>query len=160
VADNIRYSDVCETLGMNKTVQTTLNALMEVIADMELDISHFTYKYNKTEKFFNSISKKDYNLSANNQIYMESFEHNADIKETSRNSYRSGIGMFLKHLRSVDCATIPVSIILEFLNNIHGSEATKMNTHAHIIALMRYIVKNNINGAFDKVSKEVLIYLI
>jgi hypothetical protein len=158
VKNSKTYSEVCDNLGMNKTVQTTINTLKEVISDLGIDIKHFTYKYTISDKL-GKASIKEYNFSENNQQYYDTFKNSFD-KITSWQQYKVDNGSFLEALNEKDFATITIADIENYVNSKNAGEQTKNNCKAHIRSMMIYAVKNNINGAFDKVSKDILVYLI
>jgi hypothetical protein len=158
VKDSKTYSELCEKLGMNKTVQTTITALKEAITAHEIDIKHFTYKYTiGPERVSTSI--KEYQLAPINQIYYDNYKDSFD-KVTSFQQYKVTIGDFLEKLDNKDFATITAADIETYVDSKHGSEQTKRNAKCHIRAMMIYLVKNDIANAFTKASKEVLVYLI
>lgn len=158
VKDSKTYSELCEKLGMNKTVQTTITALKEAVSAGNFDISHFTYKYTiNPERVSTAI--KEYHLCEINQRYYDSYKDSFD-KVTSFQQYKVTIGDFLEKLDSKDFATITATDIETYVDGKHGSEQTKRNAKCHIRAMMIYLVKNDIENAFAKVSKEVLVYLI
>jgi len=158
VKNSKTYSEVCEKLGMNKSVQTTINTLKDVISSLNIDIKHFTYKYTISENAGKSAIK-DYNLSKDNQKYYDAFQSSFE-KVTSFQQYKVNLGPFLESLNSKDFASITVNDIENFVNSKNASEQTKKNAQAHIRSMMIYAVKNDINGVYDKVSKDMLVYLI
>jgi hypothetical protein len=156
VALAVSYPDIVEKLGMNKTVTTHMKNVKIACEQEKIDTSHL--KVWKSETYVPPT--KQYKLSSDNQKYFDAFENNEAVKEQSKAAYRSGTGLFLEHINEVDCATITPDVIETFVSNKQGSEDTKKNAQAHILALLRYIVKNNVNDAYGKVSKDMLVYLI
>ena len=150
------YPEVLRNLGLNDTVTTHTKNVKAVCEQEGIDTSHL--KVWKSETYVPPL--KQYKLSEDNQKYFDAFENNEAVRESSKAAYRSGTGLFLESLNDVDCATITPDVIETFVSNKQGSEATKQNAQAHILALLRYIVKNDINKAYGKVSKDMLVYLI
>jgi len=156
VADSKSYPEIVEKLGMNKTVQTHGRNVRFACEQLGINTDHI--KVWKSETYVPTL--KVYHLSEDNQKYFNAFENNSDIRESSKAAYRSGTGLFLESIGEADCATITPDAIETYVAFKEGKEDTKKNAHAHILALMRYIVKNDINGAYGKVSKDMLVYLI
>lgn len=153
VKSSKRYTEVCDKLGFNSTVSTTKQAIKEKIEELQLDITHFDYKYTKSEAHEESTKNrvKQFVLSFENQIYYDSFESN--MKSASFPTYKATCGNFLEQLGNKDFAIIDITDITEYT-------AGKKNAEAHLRSLMIYIVKNKIGGAVEKVSKDMLIWLI
>jgi len=152
------YSEVCETLGLNKTTQTTINNIKNAITNLNLNTSHFTYKYTVSDKV-GGQNVKEYSLSETNQKYYDAFQNNFD-KLISWQQYKVHCGVFLESLKDKDFATITIEDLENYVNSLTGSQQTINNSKAHIRSMMIYVVKNNIAEAFEKVSKEMLLYLI
>jgi len=155
VANSKSYPDVVDRLGMNKTVTTHMKNVKKVCEENNVDTSHL--KIWKSDNYITPL--KQYSLSSDNQKYFDAFENNEAVKESSKAAYRSGIGMFLEVLRGLDCGFVSPDDIKMYINSKEGSEDTKKNAQAHVNALLKYIVKNDINGAYGKVSKDLIIYL-
>jgi hypothetical protein len=150
------FPDIAEKLGLNKTVTTHLNNIKIVCEQEGINTSHL--KIWKSENYCTPM--KQYSLCEDNQAYFDAFETNEAVKESSKSAYRSGIGMFLESLKRTDCADITVDVVENYIINKEGSEATKINAQAHVMALLRYIIKNDVNGAKERVSRDLLVYLI
>jgi hypothetical protein len=158
-----RYTEVCDFLGFNSTVGTTRDAVREQIEVLHLDTSHFKYKYNKSDDWQESIKnrQKKFNISEDNQQYYDSLEQEFEAKQTSFITYKPNIGAYLEFIGDKDFTTVTVTDIENYVkDNKDGSESTKKNCLAHIRSMMIHAVKNNVNNAVDKVSKEMLIWLI
>lgn len=155
------YSEVADNLDLNKTVQTTINFIKEKVAELGLDTTHFTYKYVITDALLQAAkeNRKQFNISEVNKEYYSAFEQSFD-KVTSWQQYKVSAGAFLESLGRKDFATITVRDLETYVDNKKVGENAKKNCKAHIRSMMAYAVKNNVSGAFDKVSKEMLIYLI
>ncbi len=163
VKESKRYTEVCDRLGFNSTVGTTKSAIKEKIAELGLDISHFEYKYNKSEKCIESAQSrvKTFDIDPINQEYYNSLEREFEAKQTSFITYKPNVGAFLEFLGNKDFATVTVTDIENYVrDNKDGSESTKKNCLAHIRSMMIHAVKNNVNNVVDKVNKEMLIWLI
>lgn len=115
-------------------------------------------KYTKSAKVeaANELKKKQFNLSEINQRYYNSFESKFDGKPTSFAQYKVDIGSFMETYE--DVAEITITDIENYINGWEGK--TRDNKKAHIRSLLQWIVKNNVGGAGNKVSREILIYLI
>lgn len=156
------YSELCESLGMNKTVQTTINTLKDKVIELNLNTDHFTFKYTKTDKVLQAAqhNTKQFNMVGINQMYYKEFEKSFAGKNASWQQYKVHCGDFLEKLGDKDFATITVQDIENYVDAWNASEKTKANCKAHIRSMLIYIIKNNIENAIDKVSKEMLVYLI
>jgi hypothetical protein len=155
--------NACELLGFNSTVSTTRQLISDKAIELNLDTSHFR-KYTKTEKVENSAKSriKTFNIDQVNQEYYDSFEEKKNSeKANSFINYKPDVGAYLEFLGNRDFATLSVTKIENYVKeNKEGSEATKKNCMVHIRSMMIHAVKNNVNGAVDKVSKNMLIWLI
>jgi hypothetical protein len=115
-------------------------------------------KYTKSEKFYavQPLKVKQFNLSSTNQVYYNSFESKFEGKPGSWAQYKVTVGDYLE--KCDDFALVTVADIENYVNS--HDEKIKHNKEAHLRSLMQWIVKNDVNGAMAKVSKEMLIYLI
>lgn len=156
------FSELCDKLGMNKTVQTTINVLKERVKELNLDTSHFTTKYNVSEKVYQSArnNSKQFNIVGVNKVYYDEFCKSFADRPTSWSQYKVHLGDFLEKLGNNDFATVTAEEIELYSNYGTSSKATKANCKAHIRSMLAYIVKENIEGAFGKVSKEVLVWML
>jgi hypothetical protein len=162
VKESKRYSEVCDRLGFNSTVTTTIASIKAKIEEMGLNTSHFEYKYTKSDKCVasNNSKVKVFSIMPVNQCYYNSMEKEFESKQTSFNTYKPNIGAYLESIGNKDFATVTVTDIENYVNNKDGSESTKKNCMAHIRSMMINAVKNNVNCAVDKVNKDMLIWLI
>lgn len=156
------YSELCESLGMNKTVQTTINVLKERIMELNLDTSHFTYKFNISDKMLQAAknNSKQFNITGVNKTYYDLFEKSFSGKPASWAQYKVHCGDYLEKLESKDFVNATVKEIEDFIDSLSSGEKTKLNCKAHLRSLMIFIIKENIESAVDKVSKEMLVWLI
>lgn len=146
-----RYTEVCDNLGFNNTVGTTKQIIKDRIKELGLSTLHFEYKYNKSDKYYQAHRGKDYKIDSVNQPYFDIME--SKIDSNSFNTYRCSIGNFLEHICEQDFATITPKQLEDYCGE-------KKNQMAHIRSMMITAVKENINDAVEKVSKEMLIWLI
>lgn len=161
VQESKTYSGLCKSLGMNETVQTTINTLKVSVEALKLNTDHFTFKYKVTDKVLQSAQNntKQFNLIGVNRQYYEAFEQSFD-KITSWQQYKVHCGDYLESLKEKDFATRTVEELETYVNNNQAGEKTKQNCKAHIRSMMIYIVRNNIEDAFNKVNKKMLVWLI
>ena len=123
---------------------------------------------------------KEFNITnENNKQYMALFEQSFVDRgaETSWRQYKPNVGEMLQELDTRDFLTVTYEEIEEFANTKEvrdysykkedltekewkRGEKAKKNCRAHIRSLMIFLVKNDINGAIEKVSKETLVGLI
>lgn len=152
------YKDICGKLGFNDTVSTTRAAIKEAAKGINLDISHLT-EYTRTEKVINSVSNriKTFNIASVNQAYYNSIEEKFGDRFVT---YKPSIGAFLEFIGNRDFITVDVTEIENYVKAKEGSDATRQNCMAHLRSLMINTVKNNVSNAVDKVSKNMLIWLI
>ncbi|WP_206459399.1 hypothetical protein [Anaerovorax sp. IOR16] len=100
-------------------------------------------------------NSKEYLMNFNNQLYFASFMEYFEANSTNKNSvytYKKTLGNFLEYLNDMDLAQISPKDITDYTSN--------NNQIAHIRAMLKYIAKNNSNGALRKMSKELLVWLI
>jgi hypothetical protein len=156
------YSELCELLGMNKTVQTTINALKEKVVELNLNTDHFTYKFNISDKMLQAAqhNTKQFNIMGVNKTYYNLFEKSFAGKPASWAQYKVHSGDFLEKLGDKDFATITIKEIEDYVSAWGSGEKTKANCKAHIRSMLIFVVKENIENAIDIVSKEMLIWLI
>lgn len=143
----------CELLGFNKTVGSTRNAIQEQIDNLKLDTTHFKpcmYSKEYLEKVA-ITSVKAFTLSKDNQQYYDSFKQT--ITPKSWLTYKASVGNFLEFLKDKDFATTSDIEIMNYVGE-------RYNAKAHIRSMMIYVVSNNINNAKEKISKDMLIWLI
>jgi hypothetical protein len=150
-----RYTEICDNLGINNTVATTKTAIKEVITALGIDTSHFEYKYNKSENYDKGVQAriKSFTINPVNQAYYNAIEQKFADKPQSWLTYKATVGNFLEGLRDRDFATITAQEIEDYCG-------AKQNSLMHIRSMLITAVKENVNNAVDKVSKEMLIWLI
>jgi hypothetical protein len=115
-------------------------------------------KYTKSEKFYavQPLKVKQFNLSPINEIYYNSFESKFEGKPASWAQYKVDAGAFMETCD--DIALVTVQDIQNYISKYE--DKTRNNKEAHLRSLLQWIVKNNVEGAVEKVSKEMLVYLI
>lgn len=155
VANSERYTEVCVLLGFNETVPTTRQAVKDKIEELQLDTTHFTYKYTKSEIFEESAKTriKHHNIYPVNQVYYDCIEKKFEDKPQSFCTYKVDCGGILEELENRDFATITVNEVI----NYAGEKKSALN---HIRSMMIQSVKENVNNCIDKVNKEMLVWLI
>lgn len=107
--------EVAVNLGLNPTVGSTIQNINNKITELQLNTSHFTYKYTKSEKFFNNNRKKDYQIAEINTPYFETMENRMDARSWS--TYRCSLGNFLQSIGEQDFATVLPEQIEQYLNS-------------------------------------------
>lgn len=156
VANNKSLTHIIDELGFKSNVTTTRWDVETRIKELGLDTSHLKKKkIVHEEEAINRV--KQFTLNKDNQQYYDSFL--PSLAERSTATYKSSVGNFMESIGSQDLMTVTGSQILEFANT-KESDAMKRNVEAHLRSLMVYCITNDINNAVDKVSKEMLIWLI
>lgn len=102
------------------------------------------------------FKEKEFVISNVNRGYYDQFLGKFDPK--SRATYKVSIGDFLSEIGTNDFAKVTPARMLRFVET--KSPMQQKNSLAHLRSMMMYSVKNNINGAAEKVRKETLIWLI
>lgn len=163
IKDSKRWSEVCDNLGWNSTVRTTVTAIREKSKELGLDTSNIIYNYTKDEGYDESVKSrmKTFNIVEINKGYYDAIEAKKNSeKENSFITYKPSVGAFLEFIGEKDFSTVTVEEIETYVKNKEGSESTKKNCMAHIRSMMLTAVKENVNDAVEKVSKNMLIWLI
>lgn len=154
VKESRSLMEVTRSLGFNDTVPTTRKMIKEQIEAMELNTEHFKAGNKFTEQELAKMAQKNikaFTLSNDNQMYYDAFK--ATIAQGSWGTYKASIGNFMEQLKDKDFATVTEDEVETFTGN-------RNNPNAHIRSFMMYIVANDINNAKQKVSKDMLIWLI
>ena len=154
VKESRSLMEVTRSLGFNDTVPTTRKMIKEQIEAMKLNTEHFKAGNRFTEQELEKMAQKNikaFTLSKGNQTYYDAFK--ATIAQGSWGTYKASIGNFMEQLKDKDFATVTEEEIVAFTGN-------RDNPNAHIRSFMMYIVSNDINNAKQKVSKDMLIWLI
>ena len=102
---------------------------------------------------------KEHKLSEVNEKYYNSFKSKFKDKEASWRQYKVDVGAFMEKYQE-DVARVKITDIQAYAIDNSKNEKTKSNKEAHIRSLLQWIVKNNVEGAKDKVDRDVLVYLI
>jgi len=156
VADNDSLTNIFKAIGFNHVPTTNRHNVEKLIAELNLPTEHL-----KAKKVINpetyKANEKQFNLSNDNKQYLDTFLDS--LTDTSRATYKASCGNFLETLDSQDFMKIDSDKIIAFANT-KNSEAQKENVKAHIKSMMVYCVNNDINGAVEKVSKQMLVWLI
>ncbi|MCK9198456.1 MAG: hypothetical protein M0P49_02520 [Bacilli bacterium] len=155
VKNSKRYTEVCDYLGFNRTVGSTKDAIKQQIEALGIDISHFEYKYTKSEKYDQAAKqkRKTFNISPINQPYYDIMEQKFEDKPQSWGTYKVDVGGILEYLREKDFATITIQEIEDYAGD-------KKSAVLHVRSMLITTVKENINNAVEQVSKDMLIWLI
>lgn len=156
VATENSLTHIIEALGWNPLPTSTRWDVTAKIEELGLDTDHLKKKKIVHEEEIQARVKQ-FNLSEDNQQYYDEFL--SSITERSMATYKSSIGNFMESIDSQDFITVTKEQIIEFADT-KNTEAMKRNVEAHLRSLMIYSVNNDINNAVDKVSKEMLIWLI
>lgn len=156
VAANKSLTNIIEALGLNPIPSTTRNNVSDLIEELNLPTSHIKAK-KKIHADTYEANVKVFDLSTHNKQYYESFL--PTIAEASRATYKASCGNFLELLGNQDFITVTKEQILEYAET-KKTEAMKKNVEAHLRSMMIYCVNNDINGAVDKVDKQMLLWLI
>jgi len=152
-----KLTDVIEGIGFNPKPSTTRKAVANLIDELALDNSHL-HKYGFTQKDEIIQSRiKTFKLSKWNQQYLDRFL--LSLQEKSRATYKASCGNFLQELGTNDFTRVSPERVIKF-SNTKNTEAMRNNVAAHLRSMMIYLVTNNINEAKEKVSREMLIWLI
>lgn len=102
------------------------------------------------------FKEKEFGIAKVNQDYYTKFL--GKFNPESRATYKVSIGGFLSEIGTNDFAKVTPARMLRFAET--KSPAQQKNSIAHLRSMMMYSVKNNINGAAEKVRKETLIWLL
>lgn len=119
--------------------------------------------YTKTEKFYKANEAKIKNLDSTieNEKYWELFKAEKfpeDKQKGSMAQYKCSIFNFMEYINK-DIALASVEEIESFIDS-QENENTKKNKIAHIKAILTFIVTENLNDAVNRISEELLMYLI
>lgn len=155
VKNSKRYTEVCDYLGFNRTVGSTKDAIKQQIETLGIDISHFEYKYTKSEKYDQAAiqKRKTFNISPINQPYYNIMEQKFEDKPQSWGTYKVDVGGILEYLGEKDFATITIKEIEDYAGE-------KKSAVLHVRSMLISAVKENVNDAVEKVSKDMLVWLI
>jgi hypothetical protein len=157
VAEARTVVDVCKTFGLNSHVVSTKQNIKNRISELGLPTAHLIYYDWKPSEELLQSKIKSFDLSDDNNIYFEKFLDS--LPERNVATYKSSCGNFMEELNEQDFATVTQEQIEVFANTKKTDSMIK-NVTAHIRSMIIYIVRNNINGAKEKVSKDMLIWLI
>jgi hypothetical protein len=157
VANARTLPDICKSLGLNPSVVTTKQNIKNRIYELGLPTKHLVYFDFKPSEELMQKRVKTFKLSKSNADYMNRFLDS--LPEQSRSTYKSSCGNFLEGLGTNDFTRVSPKRIMDFANQ-KKTESMKNNVMAHIRSMMIFCVNSNLNEAKEKVSKEMLIWLI
>jgi hypothetical protein len=157
VASNKTFPTIAQALNFNPQVVSTKLNIKNAIIDLGLNHSHIMhFDYQLPEEIMQR-KIKTFKLSEDNQTYLDEFL--SSLPERSTATYKSSCGNFMEELGEQDFVTVSKQQIVEFAGR-KNTESMVNNVTAHLRSMMIYCVSNDINGAMNKVSKEMLIWLI
>jgi hypothetical protein len=150
-------ADISIGIGFNPIPSTTKENVKAMVSQLGLNTSHI--------KCYNRIARpevtqarvKQFNLSKDNEQYLTAFL--PTIAERSAASYKSSCGNFMESIGSQDFITVTKEQIMKYTST-KETESMVNNTTAHLRSLMIFSINNDVNGAVEKVSKQMLIWLI
>jgi len=93
---------------------------------------------------------KEYLMNFYNRNYYEKFINS--LSSGSKSAYRGVLGRFLEELGEQDVVMITPADVLKYTSS--------KTERAYIRSLLIYIAKNNINDGLNKISKQLLVWLI
>jgi hypothetical protein len=157
VAEARTVVDVCKTFGLNGNVVSTKQNIKARISELGLPTAHLIYYDWKPSEELLQSKIKSFDLNNDNSIYFEKFLDS--LPERNVATYKSSCGNFMEELKDQDFATVTQKQIEAFAST-KNTDSMVRNVTAHIRSMMIYIVRNDINGAKEKVSKDMLIWLI
>jgi hypothetical protein len=157
VASNNSFPKIMSELGFNPNVGSIKANIKNMIIELGLDHSHIMHFDYQVPEEVMQRKIKTFNINLNNQIYYDEFLYS--LPERSAANYKSSCGNFMEELGEQDFVKVDKQQILEFAGR-KNTESMVNNVTAHLRSMMIYCVSNNINGAVDKVSKEMLVWLI
>lgn len=156
VANSDSLTHILEAIGFNPIPTSNRHNVENLIAELNLPTEHLkAKKVIKSEVYEANV--KQFNLNEDNKQYLDQFLDSLTV--TSRATYKASCGNFLEGLVEQDFMKINEEQIIAFADT-KNSEAQKANVTAHIKSMMVFCVNNDINGAVEKVSKQMLVWLI
>lgn len=103
------------------------------------------------------FEKKTYRLSEINNKYYSSFLKS--FTPRSRAAYQNDIGSYLQWIGN-DCIIYPPRKVYEFANSKALSGGGNKYTVSHIRSMLLYLVRNDVEGAAERVTKDTLLWLL
>lgn len=100
---------------------------------------------------------KEYKLSYQNTLYYEAFK--AHIAPGSWPTYKVDIGAFLEEIGTYDFVKVTPARMRRYAEERRSSRQCRQAV-IHLRSLMSFIVQNDVGGAREKVSKEMVIWLL
>ncbi|MDD4779208.1 MAG: hypothetical protein PHT02_01200 [Tissierellia bacterium] len=159
VNNSSRFTEVADKLGLNKQMSPHIRTIKDYIEQLQIDTSHFTYTYNKSENYDQKKQEhsKQYNITDNNRHYLEEFKNFFD-KPACYINYKCTIANFMEFIQK-DITEMSLKDMESFLSDTEN-ENTRNNKTTHIKGILTYIVKNNVNDCCETISKDALIAII
>ena len=156
VANNNSLTHIIQAIGLNHVPTSTRHNVAAKIEELGLNTTHIKAK-NKVNTEAYQSRVKTFKLSKSNQNYLDKFL--SSLQERSQATYKATCGNFLQAIGTNDFVKISPKRIMDFANT-KNTEAMRNNVTAHLRSMMIYCVNNDISAAVEKVSKEMLIWLI
>jgi predicted DNA binding CopG/RHH family protein len=157
VADARSLPDICKAFGLNYKVVSTKQNIRNLIHELGLPTEHLVYYGWKPSEEWLQNKVKTFHISEDNQIYIDEFL--CSLPERNVSTYKSSCGNFMEELGEQDFAEVTSKQILDFANT-KKTQSMVNNVTAHLRSMMIYLVSNDVNKAKEKVSKDMLIWLI
>lgn len=157
VAGAKRLTDISIAIGFNPIPTTTKQNIKAAVVELGLDVSHIK-GYNRTVRPEVAQARvKTFKLSKSNQLYLDKFL--SSLNEQSKATYKASCGNFLQEIGTNDFARVSPERVMKYVST-KKTESMRNNVAAHIRSMMTYCVSNNINGAKETASRDMLIWLI
>lgn len=103
------------------------------------------------------MSYKAFKISPGNQKYYDAFmEH---LSPASRATYKVDLGAFLQEIGTNDFARVTPARMWKYATENRPSRQRRQAV-IHLRAMLSYAVQRNINGAQEKVDREMLVWLL
>lgn len=103
------------------------------------------------------MTLKEFQLSHQNRIYFETFK--AHMAPRSWTTYKVDVGAFLEEIGTYDFAKVTPARMRRYAEERRSSRQCRQAV-IHLRSLMSFIVQNDVGGAREKVSKEMVIWLL
>ncbi len=106
-----------------------------------------------------STARKSYGLNPVNENFYNVFKASFNY-QSSWLQYKVDCGPFLESLKSKSLTSISPVDVENYVMAHADNEHTQNNKRAHIRSMIKFMINNNVNDAKNKVSRDLLIYLI
>jgi len=159
VKASTRFTEVADKLNLNRQMTQHIRGIKDNIEQLQIDTSHFTYKYTKSENYEQKKQEnaKQYNITENNKKYIEVYQKSFD-KPACWINYKCSILNFMEFIDK-DITKMNLNNLEAFLNGV-DNQNTRDNKTAHIKGILTYLVKHNVNGCRQNISKDTLMAII